>query len=333
MPPFLQHQVALDVAARLMRGNTLGVAVTGSVGRGQPGPHSDVDLWVLGHLDGRHHFFHRGVPVTLLLQTPEHAASLDNLCFYDVDDLWVLHDPHGHFARIRRRYALERARIHASIVAASREAILDASEHALIGSSWHRLMHLRELAWRVACLHVFATYGGRVPKLRHLQALLPPHAFHDLTAALGLPREPRAWTRFLTAWERASASLIRACGGRRHAPHLVQEPARLAALRRHHAEGDAVLHARRILEEALQEPLHRHGRWDPARLPSVVLKGTWMTSLRAAHGTLEMEPDDIRATRPTAQRVESLCRALRTAQLYDDARGMRALWRAAARAG
>lgn len=178
------HRVALEEARRILRAGAHAVAVTGSVGRGNPSQDSDVDLWVLWDRNQRRHFQRGNVWVTHLIQTPEEAFSLDNLCLWDVEDLWVVADPEGLFAVIRRRYR-------EAVVTVRRLLALDLLPHALAEANvWdpHELP-----AWPVAS--VFA-------------------------AAHGVPWDPNALAP-AHATARAVAALCRALGTGRHVPRRV----------------------------------------------------------------------------------------------------------------
>lgn len=219
------------------------VAVTGSVARGNSTSDSDLDLWVLGARSGR--FVHHvgGVSVTLLCQRPREAAVLDNLCFYEVDDLKVLHDPRGRFTAIRRRWRQHRSTIRRMIVEATREDLAVELDRARWGSPLHRAAFLRMACWRLCCVWVFLERGWRVPRLHTLRDVLPVRLVRHLDAALGLP-SVAACRRALAGLKRVEAEVQRSMK-RYRVPHPIVEKARSAP------EEAAFLARRELLEVVL----------------------------------------------------------------------------------
>lgn len=323
MKPFHHQRVALHVAAGLVEQGVHAVAVTGSVGRGRATPASDVDLWLLWDRDERVHLSLRGMPVTLLTQTFARAVTLENLALYDVDDLWVLHDPKLLFARLKRIHAQNRRLIRANILEASLDALLDATRRSLVGSGWHRVQQLREVAWRAASLWLFDAHGWRVSKVRHMKAHLPAPARTVLLKALGLPLAPSAFARLETAWHRHSKASLRGTQRREVAPALIQHPSHL---RTQHALGhgpDAVMAVRRLLDlDLLPQALAVANEWDPALLETAP---TLLEAWRTAHAVPD-DPEDLRLARVTASAVATLCDRLETARHFADPGELRELW-------
>jgi predicted nucleotidyltransferase len=325
-----QHQkVALEVAASLVQQGVHAVAVTGSAGRGQATAASDVDLWLLWDRDERVHLSVRGMPVTLLTQTFARAVTLENLALYDVDDLWVLHDPKLLFARLKRLHAQNRRHLRANILEASLDALLDATRRSLVGSAWHRVQQLREVAWRAASLWLFDAHGWRISKVRHMKAHLPAPARPVLLKSLGLPLSPSAFARLEASWRKHARAWLRGTTRRELAPALVQHPSHLRLQLALGHGADAVMAVRRLLDlDLLPHALAQANQWDPALLEtSPTLRETW----RTAHA-LPQDPWDPRLARSTASAVATLCARLETARHFADPEELRELWELARRA-
>lgn len=167
------------------------VAITGSVARGNARDDSDLDLWILGRRSGRLARTLEGVSVTLLCQRPDEARELDNLCLYEVDDLEVLADPSGAFARLLKTWRRHRHRIRADVKRASLAQIRWELERAGQGSPEHRAAFLRLAIWRRSTLWLFELTGWRVPRLHLLQERLPKRAWKIVREALALPANAR----------------------------------------------------------------------------------------------------------------------------------------------
>ncbi|MBS1153215.1 MAG: hypothetical protein H6Q89_4913 [Myxococcaceae bacterium] len=175
------------------------MAITGSVARGDAGPGSDLDLWLIGPGTGRRSFVERGVPVTLLMQTPAEARSFDSLCLFEVADLIVLSDPRGHFQQVKRAFAQRRAAIRRAIVEATLEDLRFELAHGAVGSTWSRVMFLRAAGFRLCALWLFKQTDWRVPRIRTLRTHLPPGARTALFRLLALPRLTPSFIRGLPA--------------------------------------------------------------------------------------------------------------------------------------
>lgn len=186
------------------------MALTGSAARGNARADSDLDLWVLGSRSDRVVLEKAGTSITLLCQRFDEATTLDNLCFYEVDDLIVLRDPSGAFDRLQRIWNRRRAAIHRRIEAATEEQLVWELERGCRGSPLHRAAFLRLACWRMACLFVFLKRGWRVPRLHLLAEELPAPLARRLDAALGLPSAAvcRRWSRQLPRAVRELEALV-----------------------------------------------------------------------------------------------------------------------------
>jgi hypothetical protein len=310
-PALRLHALALQETRSLLRKGALAVAVTGSVARGNPSPSSDVDLWVLWDQDTRRHFRRGKTWVTHLIQTPQGAAHFDNLCLYDVDELWVVADPKGLFAAIRRDYRRCHRDITAAILEATADALVFHVQRTTFGSAWHRLQHLHELAWRAACLWLFEEHGWRVPKARQARAFLPPKARGLLGRALGLPLSPSQLGALARAWTAAALDVRRHWRPKSSVPQVVQEPAAVTDMVKHGETWDAVIMVRRLLAlDLMPVALEEADVWDPvdlqAHAPSIMR--AWVV----AHGAPK-DAWDLRVPHATAKAVRTLCRVLGTA--------------------
>lgn len=176
------------------------VALTGSAARGDAGPGSDLDLWVVGARSGRRSLVVDGVPVTLLQQTPDEALAFDSLCLYETRQLLVLHDAPGHFARVGRAAHRQRRAVRAAILEATAEDVARLEGLAAGASPLQRVVLLREVALRLAGLWLFHRTGWRMSRLRQFQAWLPRPALGHLEAVLGLDVPAATVRRVLRRW-------------------------------------------------------------------------------------------------------------------------------------
>jgi predicted nucleotidyltransferase len=243
-------RLAQTLAARLVRGDAQAVAITGSVARGTATAGSDLDLWVLGPPEGRRHLRARGVNVTLLTNTPREALALSRLAYWEVDDLQVLVDPRGHFARVQRRFDAHRAALRDDVLAATRDDLRRELALAGEGSSWKRLLFLRQAALRLAMVWLYLRTGWRVPRSRLVMAALPADARRRLQRVLALPGDVAA-RRALSQLRPVAARAQRWLAGRGVDAAWVVVPREIEARRAAGELDEAVLMARRFLTEAL----------------------------------------------------------------------------------
>lgn len=235
-----------------------GLAITGSVGRGDADDGSDIDVWVLtpGAAPPLGRFLD-GVPVTVFREDEALGLSLDHLAALDVEDAWVIEDPEGLFARAKalsrehaqkiRAYNLETSLLVAAKLIAMAER----------GSPTARAWALRKAAHRLAAALSYARTGRKASKLRHLEETLPPARFAALRRVHGLDElVPEA--QALTAAARALPPFVDAflhqegiLGPRTEAPH-----AAVRKLERGHVD-DGLLQLRTFLQRHVIDPAHR----------------------------------------------------------------------------
>lgn len=302
------RRLALHLLPRLVRDGALGVAITGSVARGTASAGSDLDLWVLGPPEGRRHRRVAGENVTVLTNTPREALDLDRLSYWEVDDLDVLADPHGHFAKVRATFAQHRAALRDDVLAATRVDLLRELALASDGSAWKRLLFLRQAGLRLAMVWLYLRTGWRVPRYRLLAARLPPAARRELEQLLELPSGAaarRALAELVPVAVRARRWL-RARGVDVEALH---PPREVEARRRAGEVDEAVVMARRFLTEALVPAvLEGGGGMDVTAL------GAAPRGLRALLFALQRfdgeSEDDAGAVHTAARRVRELVRVL-----------------------
>lgn len=232
------------------------VALTGSAARGNARADADLDLWVLGRWSGRATLVRDGVSVTLLCQRPAEAMALDNLCFYEVDDLLVLRDVGGVFARLTKRWRQHRRTLRARILATTDEQLAWELERASRGSALHRATFLRLAGWRLACTFVFLEKGWRVPRLHLLDEALPRAEASRLHRVLGLPPDA-ACRRAVGLVPSAVAQLERLLDERR-----LDVPEAIAAKARSNPREAAFLALRSLVLEWLPEVFARYGVTD-----------------------------------------------------------------------
>ncbi|MEW5741906.1 MAG: nucleotidyltransferase domain-containing protein [Myxococcota bacterium] len=233
-----------------MRQGALGVALTGSAARGTSTAGSDLDLWVLGPPESRRHLRAEGVNVTLLTHTPREALSLDTLSFWEVDDLQVLADPHGHFRRIQLKFDAFRDRLRRDVLVATREDLEREFRLAGEGTSWTRLLFLRQAGLRLAQVWLYLRTGWRVPRYRVLLSHLPAPSRKRLERLLLLPHARQA-RQALDALPLVAARTRRWLTRRGVDVRGLQVPRELAARRAAGEVDEAVLLARRFLVEVL----------------------------------------------------------------------------------
>lgn len=241
MPPALSlhaFSVALAVARDLARRRGVrGVAVTGSLARGDLAAGSDVDLWLLSARNGREERRVDGVDVSLLSTTPARARSLEGLLRFEVDDAVVLHDPEGIFAALKRTSRERREELRGHMLEASGQVMATLAETAAHARPPLAIAALRELTRRGASLSVYATYGWRVPRLRHLHAAFGAALARAVERTLAIPA--RAHWRAKLAAARRGPPLVPALP--------LPEDALIARYLAHGRVGDAALAVRQGL--------------------------------------------------------------------------------------
>lgn len=201
-----------------------------------------------------------GVSVTLLAQRPTEARALDNLCFYEVEDLIVLQDPRGDFERLVRTWRANRRRLRARIIAATEAQLAWELERSSRGSPLHRAAFLRLSAWRMACLFVFLETGWRVPRLHLLDEVLPVREGRRLRRALALPPAERC-RRVVRRVPRAIREL-EAMLARDGAPTRLDVPESIAAKASTNPRESAFLARRELVLEWLPAVFARYGVTD-----------------------------------------------------------------------
>lgn len=179
----------------------------GSVARGDDGPGSDLELWVLSDRDQVVRLWRGGIPVTLMYETLERAFDPEHWLRVEVGHARVLVDRGGVFARLKRAFARAQPGIRAAIVRATKREQAAAMRRSRRGRSSARLLALREATIRAACLPVYLKHGMRDPRWRHLVAFYPPAAVELLRTVLGLERRPPALARLVRSRPSALAKL------------------------------------------------------------------------------------------------------------------------------
>lgn len=243
--------LAVELAPRLAPSGRATVAITGSVARGDAGPGSDLDLWVLGPHSDRQHLTVRRTPVTLLRQRPAEALTLDTLCLYEVADALVLSDPRGHFQKVKRAAARRRAEVQRAVLLSTWDGLRAELRLVAGASQGQRVLAWRQFAVRLCATWLYLRTGWRVPRLRTLRAQLPAAQRRGLDRLLGFPAKPaqaRAAVASLGPAWRAARRLVGA-----RVPPL--PPRELRARLKAQEWDEALLIARRDLRRELLPPL------------------------------------------------------------------------------
>lgn len=302
------RELALRLVPRLVRDGALGVAITGSVARGTATAGSDLDLWVLGPPERRRHVRVAGENVTFLTHTPREALDLDVLASWEVDDLDVLYDGHGHFARVQATFARHRAALRKDVLAATRVDLLRELSLAADGSTWKRLLFLRQAGLRIAMVWLYLRTGWRVPRYRLLVSQLPVRARRELERLLDLPSGAEA-RRALLEVRPVAERARRWLRARRVDASALVPPRELEARRRAGEVDEAVVQARRFLTEALVPSVLEVGE-----VMDVTALGAFPRGLRALLFALQrfdgVGETDSAALHAAARRVRALVRTL-----------------------
>jgi Nucleotidyltransferase domain len=277
------------------------VAITGSAARGDSGPGSDLDLWVLGPHSDRQHLVIARTPVTLLRQRPREALTLDTLCLYEVADLEVLSDPRGHFARVQRSAKRRALEVRDEVLAATWDGLR--ADLALVDdvSHWQQVLAWRQFAFRVAATWLYLRTGWRVPRLRTLHAHLGSKERRLFDAILGLPVAPAQVRAALKSLAPAYTA------ARKLSPSVPQVPAREISRRLKAREwAEALLLARRELRRELLPPLLTAlDLRDVAELGTTRQGKTVLRAVQRCEGLTRKTTSG-----PVKRRVARLCRAL-----------------------
>jgi predicted nucleotidyltransferase len=165
---------------------TTAVAVTGSAGRGDAEPSSDLDLWVISDDESVTHDVFEGVPISVMRESEARVLEVEHLAGLEVDITHVVQDPAGVFARVLALYEQHAAAIRNNNIAGARERLSGLLEDSLEGTPQGRLWALRAAAHLAAALHIYEGTGRMMPKLRHLRTWLPPDAYRMLRDVHGI---------------------------------------------------------------------------------------------------------------------------------------------------
>lgn len=269
-------------ATLLARRGALAVALTGSLARGDAGPGSDVDLWVVGDRERRRHLERDGVPVTILEEPISVALSLERFSRVEVAQTRVLYDPMKIFPRITEAFLRHRSAARQLALEHLSDDVRLLDDHAqqceqqVLG-----LLLSREALLLRAGRLAFAQHGLRAVKFRHLRERLEVKLVLELRRALGLDRFSASAVR---------AALLTLTPGRRdnNAVHKLDQ--------RQLEEG--TLLARREVLLA-----HSRGRTPVARLESLMrwwLRSSLGTELRTVFG---LEPSALRRQQEACDRA------------------------------
>lgn len=266
------RSIAAQCARRLARSEACAIALTGSAARGDAVKSSDIDLWVIGRSSGSFAFPHPSVHVTLLRQRLGEALALDNLCFYEVRDIKVLHDPRGVFAQLRERFETQQAGIRKRIHGGTLAEVKRRSKLSSRGSAYQRALHLGRLAFLFAAWELFEAFGWRVPKFRNLRTYLPKTAVARVRQLLRvkISRASAEWaSKTLPRLTQEAQAAFKAL-------KIPQPSVPIAALRqlRKGPREDAVLALR----------AHFHEQWDPLLSGAVSARITLPMELTRYYG-------------------------------------------------
>lgn len=199
----------------LLRRGAFSVAVTGSAARGTATRGSDLDLWVLDAGPRRRRQRRvDGVNVTLLFDSPQTALEPAWLKLWEVEDLVVLRDDARHFEVIRAASTRQRPQLRRAVLNATRVDVLQWLRLARRGSSWQRVVALREAGFILAGVWLYLRRGWRVPRLELLRASLPARARVTFDALQGFPPalQLRASMPGVLRELQATATFLRAAG-------------------------------------------------------------------------------------------------------------------------
>jgi hypothetical protein len=167
-----------------------------------------VDLWILGNRNAREIFPHWEAEVTLLWQKPKTALEPDTLLRFEVEDAFVLHDPKGHFRKVRMRFWKTREALRGIMLNDTAHVIKDLTLKAQRQTPEQSVALLREAARRAAAMRIYLDFGWRAPKWRHFDAHIARSALKHLRVIQAFPEEAGPW-RTLIRYMRAHQLQLR----------------------------------------------------------------------------------------------------------------------------
>ena len=200
-----------------------------------------------------------------------------------MDDLQIIEDSSGAFARLTELWRKQRRRVRAEIIRSTEAQIRWELERGQPGSSaLHQATFLRFACWRLVCLRVYIDRGWRVPRLHLLREELPAGLRRQLDSALALPGAA-AIRRAVKLMPAALKEVKAIAGDDGYAlPESIAEKARLAP------EEAAMVARKELLFELLPRVFGEYGIGD---IRGVELLGSVAPKLQAAFLALEPRAD------------------------------------------
>lgn len=290
----LRH-IAIDVGRRIaLRNEVVGVAVTGSVARGDCVAGSDVDLWVIGRRGGRETFEHHGTSVTLLWQPQRTLKDLDTLMRFEIEDAWILYDPKTLLRKVRMFYLEHRDKVREFMLHGTAQVIHELILRALDSDNHTAIAALREAARRSAAMHIYLKLGWRAPHWRHFENHLSGKALYGLSQILSLPHE-NSWRRLLRFYRRHGDALEPLQREKKIYPPQLPSATKLKYMSRMKRRADAWLSLRSSLQDLPDQTS-----------PSSAAQGLWLL----AQG-FDQAPACARQRRRVARQVAAFIRILK----------------------